>query len=1215
MINQLPNAIIQEFQDLEKQPQQCTQPKTWGKRCKQHGTQLAKSIFILLALALIAVIGFAGRGFLSSLFGKNTTKTKTKTKNDIDEKTALATQVEEYFQPSFSHHEVDVAEGQSITVTPNMLSMVDRENFVLEKALTDGDNSAGHAVIKLPNDLLAIAQDDGTISIWNTQINKLSKLLRGHNAPVLTITEIKYPTIASGDQAGTIRLWDLTTGQCTNIFQDYRGRVNTISLLDNKVVAIGGDKNDICIWYTNEDSCRLRLTGHNDTILALTRLNLTEPLLASGSADNTIGIFNWQTGEKLKALPWHSADVTALLAGPNGMLISGSLDKTICVGNVTTGICEQQLTGHHNTVTALAMLPDGGGKLISGSDDNTSKLWDIDKQSGKWFFRKTFHGHKGSITGVAVLSEETFASTSWDKFVFMWDIYCESCTDFLYKSSSTTTSLATITEANNELIISGDRNNVLHFWDKNSGSCIGSILQNSEDIISSVKTINSNQIASASQGGQVNVIDLIAKNITKTFAIPDSILTMNVLSPENLVLAGKGRTIWALNINTGTTLKFPAHTNNIFDTLCLSSTSIASCGSDGTIRILNTTTGNSTTFDLHAGAILTIASVGSDTIAYAGDNGIIGLLNTTTGTTYQRLFGHNASIRTLLDLSNGRLASGDMNGVILIHDIQHGGTITKQLNGKGNLALILLPNGHLAAAGDGGIVEIYKPTSTPAAEIFIEFTDKKNIETESGGHSVTSVTQDQINRGYFQLTHNGSPFPPTCKITIKIGNTTYPPEVLNFNFFNTTIVALVSAGGGVVFIGSIVGLSCWINSCCRKYQKANLDKETNTELAKIEKDGFIMKSSDLVLGSKLGEGATASVFRGQWRRLLIAVKIFNVAEQQNGLDGSPPPCMNEIKILAKIRHPNIVSFYGACPNIVQYNNKLGLVMELMPHGTLNKYLQTHPNFDWTICIKLALDIAKGLFFLHSQTPPILHRDLKSENVLLDENNRAKLSDFGLAGATIEYAGGTIQYTAPEVLLAAYYRSLYPTGTIPPTVAEAIYGSPAPSSTLTVNTPQNGKQTTASDIYSFGMLLWEIVTHQRPYNNIDDKYKIPLVKTIIEGPPLKISETTPLGIAELIQHCWNKRRKERLTASEVLDRLEQLSGLPSSNTSVSASADPSVDTHPRAATPTLIGLTVHSGLLTAPLSLPDRVNNPSASHERIPLRAESLNSNDYHSIPR
>ncbi|OGT07156.1 MAG: hypothetical protein A2X78_00280 [Gammaproteobacteria bacterium GWE2_37_16] len=1193
MINQPPKAIIQKFQDPENQPSQYPQPKTSETWLQHHGKQLTKSILLFFTLALITIISFAGRRLLGRLFGKNNTK---ETNNNISKKTALMTQEEEYSSPTFLHHAIDIAEGQSVTVTPAMLSMTDQEHFILDKSLTDGDNSVGHSVIKLPNDLLAVAQDDGTISIWNTKINKLSQLLRGHNAPVLAITEIKYPIIASADQTGTVRLWDISTGQCTNIFQDYHGRINAMGLLDNEVLAIGGDKNDICIWNTKTDhSCRLRLIGHNNTILAITKLNLDTPLLASGSADNTIGIFNWQTGEKFEPLSWHTADVTALLAGPDGMLISGSLDKTIGIGNITTGIREQQLTGHHNTVTALVMLPAGGGKLISGSDDKTIKLWDIDKQSGKWLARKTFYGHKESITGVAALSDETFASTSWDKFVFTWDIYCDSCTDFLYKSSSPITSLTTTTYVNNELIISADKNNDLHFLDINSGSCIGSILQNSDDIISSVKTIKPNQIATASQSGQINIIDFATKNITRTFAIPDFILTMKVLSPENLILAGKDRKIWVLNINNGTTQEFPAHTNNIFDLLRLSATNIASCSSDGTIRKLNILTGNAETFTLPDGPILTITNIGSETIAYAGDKGIIGLLNTTSGDTYQRLYGHSTPIRTLAYLGNGRLVSGDTNGIILIHDLQHSGTITKQLNGhKGNLALVVLTDGRLAATGESGIVEIWRPDGTPDAERLFVVTILENGQFELGGQFVTSFTQEQINKGYLKFGHSGVPSPPTGKIAIKIGNTTYPFELFDFKFFNTTIVALISAGGGIVFMGGLVGLGCWITFCCRKHQKDNLDKKIATELDLIAQNGFIIKSSDLVLGQELGHGATAFVFIAQWQRIPVAVKVFNKSEQQNGSDGSSPPCITEIKKLARLHHPDIVSFYGACQNLEQYNSKMCLVMELMPKGTLSKYLQSHPALPWGTRIKFAINITRGLFFLHSQKPPILHRDLKSDNVLLDERNHAKISDFGMAI-------GTRQYMAPELLLAQFGRFFTQT----PSLASPSTAPPTPIAATT----RIVTHTTASDIYSLGILLWEIAALDYPYKSLTMGRAI--MKTITEGTRPEIPRaTTPPQFAKLIEDCWKGHSSERPTAEQVLDRLEQLSHLPSSSTSASPSAHQPFQPHPRA-TPTRSPL--HSALLTASLSPPGQPDS-SSSYEQTPLLTESLNSASYSSIP-
>lgn len=147
-----------------------------------------------------------------------------------------------------------------------------------------------------------------------------------------------------------------------------------------------------------------------------------------------------------------------------------------------------------------------------------------------------------------------------------------------------------------------------------------------------------------------------------------------------------------------------------------------------------------------------------------------------------------------------------------------------------------------------------------------------------------------------------------------------------------------------------------------------------------------------------------------------------------------------------LRHPNIVLFLGACikpPN-------LGLVLEFCNKGSLWSVLQNHEiSLTWEDRKKIALDTAKGVYYLHSFNPPILHRDLKSLNLLLDDSFRTKLIDFGWTRKLdIIMTGkiGTYQWMAPEVISGLNY-------------------------------------TEKADVFSFGIILWEIASREPPYRRM------------------------------------------------------------------------------------------------------------------------------------
>ncbi|XP_051194844.1 probable receptor-like protein kinase At1g80640 [Lolium perenne] len=157
---------------------------------------------------------------------------------------------------------------------------------------------------------------------------------------------------------------------------------------------------------------------------------------------------------------------------------------------------------------------------------------------------------------------------------------------------------------------------------------------------------------------------------------------------------------------------------------------------------------------------------------------------------------------------------------------------------------------------------------------------------------------------------------------------------------------------------------------------------------------------------------------------------------------------NELDLLQRIRHSNIVSLVGFCI----HEDYRFIVYELMENGSLETQLHgpSHGSaLSWHIRMKIALDTARGLEYLHEHcSPPIIHRDLKSSNILLDSDFNAKISDFGLAVSSGNRSkgnlklSGTLGYVAPEYLL-------------------------------------DGKLTEKSDVYAFGVVLLELLLGRRP----------------------------------------------------------------------------------------------------------------------------------------
>jgi len=208
----------------------------------------------------------------------------------------------------------------------------------------------------------------------------------------------------------------------------------------------------------------------------------------------------------------------------------------------------------------------------------------------------------------------------------------------------------------------------------------------------------------------------------------------------------------------------------------------------------------------------------------------------------------------------------------------------------------------------------------------------------------------------------------------------------------------------------------------------------------------------------------------------------------------------------------LIEFYGA---MIEDPQKLSIIMEFCPNGNLHDSLSSSTEvINWERVMKWCIQIVSAIDALHSCNPPIVHRDIKSLNVLLNANDNIKVCDFGLSRMrtlsnmhSLAELRGTMAYCPPEIYKGYIFSAL-------------------------------------SDIYSIGMLFWEIVSrllvgeHQRPfaeYKEIDFDFQI-----IIQASKFKLRPTIPLQCPEdfrqLIEDCWCQAPEKRPSCKEVLAKL-------------------------------------------------------------------------------
>ena len=329
--------------------------------------------------------------------------------------------------------------------------------------------------------------------------------------------------------------------------------------------------------------------------------------------------------------------------------------------------------------------------------------------------------------------------------------------------------------------------------------------------------------------------------------------------------------------------------------------------------------------------------------------------------------------------------------------------------------------------------------------------------------------------------------------------------------------------------------------CCPSCQAA---RRTSVSLLEVSAASFAIKESDLTFGQQIGSGSYGDVFDGRLFGTAIAIKRMHVGEiRASTLRAFHKEC----GLMRKLRHPNLVLFMGSC---VKMPCTLLLVTELMTRGNLFEIYHQEPRLKKTSAhykrvVDVSIDMCKGMCALHHCDPPLLHRDLKSPNIFVDQHWVAKIGDFGLAkmkseGKTMTAGVGSPLWIAPEVLKGERFGE-------------------------------------GCDIYSFAIILWEMAAWCEPYEGLNSvevqarpshrasaarasppysparaRYALAVLslcsrcarpthqvtRGVVRGMRPRVPDDCPAEIGELMEECWLEDHLARPPFDRVLDIFEK-----------------------------------------------------------------------------
>lgn len=250
------------------------------------------------------------------------------------------------------------------------------------------------------------------------------------------------------------------------------------------------------------------------------------------------------------------------------------------------------------------------------------------------------------------------------------------------------------------------------------------------------------------------------------------------------------------------------------------------------------------------------------------------------------------------------------------------------------------------------------------------------------------------------------------------------------------------------------------------------------------------------LEGKLGMGQFGTVYRGKMLGQTVAVKKLLVQSFDD--PKAQEDFIREVKVMSSLRHPNLLLFMGACTQ----PGKMMMVTELAQRGSVYDLLHTKNPEDqlpFRVRMMIAKGAALGLNWLHQMEPALLHLDLKTANILVDENFAPKVADFGLSKLKAEEhtgSSGSPLYMAPEMLLGKPY------------------GAPA-------------------DVFSFGIVLWELFTQSDPYEGKLVSFHSIIKAVGNEGKRPDLPENTCQTLQVLLQSCWSSDPAQRPSFASML----------------------------------------------------------------------------------
>ena len=545
--------------------------------------------------------------------------------------------------------------------------------------------------------LLATGDTDGKICLWRVVDGQKVLTLQGHTGWIwAVIFSPDGKTLASCSHDSLIQLWDVqnvefeqpsptnlpanlaeanssshSLGTCLKTLRGHSSRIWAIAFSpDGQLLASGSADHTIRLWNAHNGTCLTVLQGHTSGVTSVS-FSPNGQILASASEDSSIELWSVHHRTQLTTLQGHNSWVWAVAFSPDGQtLASGSRDRTIRLWDVQTATCRKILQGHTDWVTTLSFSPNGQ-TLASGSEDASVRLWSV--QDGTCF--NLLQGHTSCVWAVAFNpAGQTLASGSADLSVRLWDVQNSTCLKTLQGRTNGVRSVSFSPDGST--LASGSNDALVRLWNWQQESCSQALPGHTDWIWTVEFHPNGQMVASAGEDQTIRLWDLQTSTCFQTLQGHTSWVCSVSFSPNGQMLASGSHDdlvrLW--DVQDSTCLRtLQGHTGWVWAVAFGSDGyTLASASNDQTVRLWDVRDGTCLrTLQGHTAWVLSVAfSPDGQTLATGSLDFSVRLWNVQDETCLATLHGHTGGVRSIAFSPDGlTLASSSDDQTIRLWDV------------------------------------------------------------------------------------------------------------------------------------------------------------------------------------------------------------------------------------------------------------------------------------------------------------------------------------------------------------------------------------------------------------------------------------------------------------------------------------------------------------------------------------------------------------------